>query len=154
MIHSSIAENTVISLDDVDQRILAILAEQGRAGGAEIGRRVNLSQPAISARIKRLEDAGVITGYRAEIDPRQLGRPLHAVLRLRTTQAHVTGALELFATMPEIRRIYRLTGEDCFLLDLRVADAETLELTADRIARFGPVITSLVLREYPTSPTV
>ena len=93
----------------------------------------------------------MIAGYQARVDPRSLGLTIHAVARLRTTQANIAPALELFATFAEITRIYRITGEDCFLLDLHVADAERLETIVDSIARLGPVMTSLVLREYPAT---
>ena len=151
MIHNRHMEKSVIPLDPTDREIVGLLRVDGRLGGAEIGRRVNLSQPAVSARIKRLEQSEVITGYEARVDPRRLGLTIHAVARLRTTQANIAPALELFSTFPEIARIYRITGEDCFLLDLNVADAERLETIVDSIARFGPVMTSLVLREYPAS---
>jgi Lrp/AsnC family transcriptional regulator, leucine-responsive regulatory protein len=153
MIHNQYMDNTTTSLDPTDHEIIRILRSEGRLGGAEIGRRVNLSQPAVSARIKRLEETGTIVGYHAQVDHKSMGLPIHAVVRLRTTQANITPALELFVKLPEIIRIYRLTGEDCFLLDLYVADAESLETIVDSIARFGPVTTSLVLREYPTRHT-
>jgi Lrp/AsnC family transcriptional regulator, leucine-responsive regulatory protein len=154
MSHNPAVENSPVSLDRTDRDILRLLQAEGRLGGAEIGRRVTLSQPAVSARIKRLEDAGVITGYHAEIDPRRLGFAIHAVARLRTTQASVAPALEMFTSLPEVTLIYRLTGEDCFLLDLHAANAERLEIVVDSIARFGPVTTSLVLRSYPASAIV
>ncbi len=151
MVHNQMVDNAMTSLDRTDIEILRLLRSEGRLGGAEIGRRVNLSQPAVSARIKRLEDDKIITGYHAQIDRRRLGMTIHAVARLRTTQANITQALELFRTTPEIVTIYRLTGEDCFLLDLHAADAERLETIVDSIARFGPVTTSLVLRDYPAT---
>jgi Lrp/AsnC family transcriptional regulator, leucine-responsive regulatory protein len=153
MSHNPVMENSSVSLDRTDRAILRLLQTEGRIGGAEIGRRVTLSQPAVSARIRRLEDAGVITGYHAEIDRRRLGFAIHAVARLRTTQANVAPALELFTSLPEVTLIYRLTGEDCFLLDLHAASAERLEIVVDSIARFGPVTTSLVLRSYPAPAT-
>jgi len=70
------------SLDAIDREILAILQTHGRLSGADIGRKVNLSQPAVSARIQRLERSGVITGYRAIVDPARLGLNIHAVVRL------------------------------------------------------------------------
>jgi len=149
MIHNEGVDNTFPSLDKTDLAIVDVLREDGRLPGAEIGRRVNLSQPAVSARIKRLESNNVITGYGARINPRALGLMIHAVARLRTSQANVAPALELFASIREIIQIYRVTGEDCFLLDLQVADPERLETIVDAVARFGPVTTSLVLREYP-----
>ena len=139
-------------LDDVDREILAILQTNGRLSGADIGRKVNLSQPAVSARIQGLERSGVITGYRAVVDPARIGLNIHAVVRVRTTHARIPDALELFATLEEVTATYRLTGDDCFLLDVHTPDAGRLEQVVDAIGRLGPVSTSLVLREYPGKP--
>jgi Lrp/AsnC family leucine-responsive transcriptional regulator len=143
---------TSVSLDALDLAILEILQTDGRLGVTEIGRRINLSQPAVSARIKRLEQSGVITGYRATVAPARLGLGIHAVVRLRTTHARISACLEHFAGLDEIVNVHRLTGEDCFLLDVHTATAERLETVVDGIARFGPVTTSLVLRTYETKP--
>ena len=89
-------------MDPTDYAILAILQSEGRLGGTEIGRRVKLSQPAVSARIKRLAQAGIITGYRAVIDPARLGLNIQAVIRLRTTHARIAACLAHFARVPEI----------------------------------------------------
>jgi Lrp/AsnC family transcriptional regulator, leucine-responsive regulatory protein len=140
------------ALDKTDVAILMILQTEGRLGVTEIGRRVNLSQPAVSARIKRLEQTGIVTGYRAVIDASSLGLNIHAVVRLRTTHARIAAALDHFAQVPEIINVYRLTGEDCFLIDVYAGDAARLETIVDTIARFGPVTTSLVLRTYPPKP--
>ncbi|MEU0090559.1 Lrp/AsnC family transcriptional regulator [Kribbella sp. NPDC006257] len=139
-------------MDEIDQQILMILQQDGRLSGADIGRRVNLSQPAVSARIQRLERSGVIKGYTAVVDPAQLGLNIHAVVRLRTSNARIGEALELFEKLDEITATYRLTGEDCFLLDVHTEDAVALERIVDAIGRFGPVSTSLVLRDYPKKP--
>jgi Lrp/AsnC family transcriptional regulator, leucine-responsive regulatory protein len=143
---------TFNALDGTDLAILSILQEDGRLGVTEIGRRISLSQPAVSARIRRLEQAGIITGFRAVVDPRRLGLNIHAVVRLRTTHARIAAALDHFASLPEIISCYRLTGDDCFLIDIHAASAERLETIVDSIARFGPVTTSLVLRSYPPKP--
>jgi Lrp/AsnC family leucine-responsive transcriptional regulator len=139
-------------LDEIDQQILMILQQDGRLSGADIGRRVNLSQPAVSARIQRLERSGVIKGYTAVVDPAQLGLNIHAVVRLRTSNARIGEALELFEKLDEVTATYRLTGEDCFLLDVHTQDAVALERIVDAIGRLGPVSTSLVLRDYPKKP--
>ncbi|GAA3090787.1 Lrp/AsnC family transcriptional regulator [Kribbella aluminosa] len=145
-------EATTGSLDAIDRAILGILQTDGRLSGADIGRKVGLSQPAVSARIQRLERSGVITGYRAVVDPERVGLNIHAVVRVRTAHARIREALELFATLPEVVATYRLTGEDCFLLDVHTSDAGRLEQVVDSIGRLGPVSTSLVLREYPAKP--
>jgi Lrp/AsnC family leucine-responsive transcriptional regulator len=74
------------------------------------------------------------------------------VVRIRTTHARIQAALELFATLAEVTGTYRLTGEDCFLLDVHAPDAGRLEQVVDAIGRLGPVSTSLVLLEYPAKP--
>jgi Lrp/AsnC family transcriptional regulator, leucine-responsive regulatory protein len=140
------------SLDEIDRSILELLQANGRLTGAEVGRRVGLSQPAASARIQRLERNGIITGYRAIVDPARIGLNIHAVIRLRTTHAQLASALKTTAQAPEIVSVIRVTGEDCLLLDVQCADAGRLEQIVDLIARHGPVTTSIVLHRYPPKP--
>ncbi|MGK5557043.1 Lrp/AsnC family transcriptional regulator [Actinomadura kijaniata] len=139
-------------LDRIDRDILALLQAEGRLSGAEVGRRVGLSQPAASARIQRLERSGVITGYRAVVDPVALGLNIHAVVRLRTTHARLAHALDFASRVPEIVSVLRVTGEDCLVLEVHCPQAGRLEQVVDALARYGPVTTSLVLRAYPRKP--
>ncbi|MGV1761597.1 Lrp/AsnC family transcriptional regulator [Rhizobium sp. P44RR-XXIV] len=136
-------------LDPTDMSIIEILQQDGRISVSELGRRVGLSQPAASERLKRLEERGVIAGYRAVIDPAAVGLGMMAVIRLRTSHEHIRPCLKQFSEMPEIIEVLRLTGEDCFLLKVLVPTAENLETIVDSIARHGAVTTSLVLRNEP-----
>ncbi|OXM73616.1 MULTISPECIES: Lrp/AsnC family transcriptional regulator [Amycolatopsis] len=140
------------SLDEIDRAILELLQADGRLSGAEVGRRVGLSQPAAAARIQRLEKSGVILGYRAVVDPAAVGSNIHAVVRLRTTHARLAKALALAERIPDVVSTVRVTGEDCLLFDVHCTHAERLEQVVDSLARFGPVTTSLVLRSYPPKP--
>jgi Lrp/AsnC family leucine-responsive transcriptional regulator len=137
------------SLDEIDRAILDLLQADGRLTGAEVGRRVGLSQPAAGARIQRLEKSGVISGYRAVVDPAAVGLNIHAVIRLRTTHAQLSQALTLAARTPDIVSTLRVTGEECLVFDVHCTHAERLEHVVDSLARYGPVTTSLVLRSYP-----
>ncbi|MGD3108718.1 Lrp/AsnC family transcriptional regulator [Streptomyces sp. YGL11-2] len=152
VISKKVVRTTMESLDRIDRDILALLQAEGRLTGAEVGRRVGLSQPAASARIQRLEKNGVITGYRAVIDPVALGLNIHAIIRLRTTHAHLPRALDLASRTPEVTSILRVTGEDCLIFDIHCPQAERLEHIVDALARYGPVTTSLVLRAHPPKP--
>ncbi|MEU5218777.1 Lrp/AsnC family transcriptional regulator [Streptomyces sp. NPDC020807] len=140
------------SLDQIDRAILELLQADGRLTGAEVGRRVGLSQPAAAARIQRLEKNGTITGYRAVVAPAAVGLNIHAVVRLRTTHAQLTQALTLAARTTEVVSTLRVTGEDCLVLDVHCSHAERLEQIVDSFARFGAVTTALVLRSYPPKP--
>lgn len=152
VITRKVATKSMEALDRIDQNILELLQREGRLTGAEVGRRVGLSQPAASVRIQRLEKSGVITGYRAVVDPSALGLNIHAVIRLRTTHAQLTPALELAAQTQEVASTLRVTGEDCLIFDTHCADAARLEEVVDSIARFGPVTTALVLRTHSQKP--
>jgi Lrp/AsnC family leucine-responsive transcriptional regulator len=71
-----------VELDDVNWQILVALQENARVSFSELGRRVGLTPPAVAERVRRLEEAGVITGYRAQLDVAKLGLPLSAIIRL------------------------------------------------------------------------
>ncbi|PTX04070.1 MULTISPECIES: Lrp/AsnC family transcriptional regulator [Pararhodobacter] len=139
-------------LDRLDIAILEALQDNARTPLSEIGRRIGLSQPAISERVKRLEERGIIAGYAARLDPAALGLGMMAIIRLKTTHEHIQPALRAFAQMPHVIEVHRLTGEDCFLLKLLVPTPGQLESIVDTIARFGAVTTSLVLRSEPVKP--
>ena len=139
----------ISELDRLDIAILEALQENARTPLSEIGRRVGLSQPATSERVKRLEDRGILAGYTARLDAAALGLGMMAIIRLKTTHEHIKPALKAFAEMPHVIEVHRLTGEDCFLLKVLVPTPGQLETIVDTIARFGAVTTSLVLRSNP-----
>ncbi|MCA0206502.1 MAG: Lrp/AsnC family transcriptional regulator [Proteobacteria bacterium] len=139
-------------LDRLDIAILEALQDNARTPLSEIGRRIGLSQPAISERVKRLEERGIIAGYVARLDPAALGLGMMAIIRVKTTHEHIQPALRAFAQMPPVIEVHRLTGEDCFLLKVLVPSPGQLESIVDTIARFGAVTTSLVLRSEPAKP--
>lgn len=134
-------------LDGKDTAILDELAKNGRVAIAELGRKVGLSQPAMSERVKRLEDRGIITGYGATIDFAALGFGLMAIVRLSTEHANIQRCLEKFRKNPNIVQVSRITGNDCFSIRVITRDARELEAIVDSIAAFGPVNTSIIMRE-------
>lgn len=148
----SFRENSAPALDPTDVAIIEVLQEDGRIAISELGRRVGLSQPATSERVKRLEERGIITGYTAKINPAALGLRMMAVIRLRTTHEHIQACLKQFSEMPHVVEVLRLTGEDCFILKVFVPSPQELETIVDAVARHGAVTTSLVLRSEPPKP--
>ena len=139
--------------------LLRELQEDARLSLAELGRRVGLSSPAVADRLERLEETGVITGYRAEIDPRALGYELAVVLRIRPAPRELPKVADLARTTPEVVECHRITGEDCFFMKLHVRDVEHLEEVIDRFAVYGQTTTSIMqsspvpARGLPLSPT-
>ena len=141
-----------IELDDKDVAILEVLQEDGRIPLSELGRRVGLSQPAMSERVKRLEDQGVITGYGARVDPRALNLGMVAIMRLATTHEHIRSCLKLFHELPHVIEVHRVTGDACFILKAIVPAPSDLATIVDAIGHFGAVTTSVVLRSEPPKP--
>jgi Lrp/AsnC family transcriptional regulator, leucine-responsive regulatory protein len=141
---SSTAGPPSARLDDTDRRILRELASDGRVSLAEVGRRVSLSSPAVAERVQRLERAGVIRGYRAEIDPRALGFPLQAIVRIRPSPRQLPKIPELAEQIPEVAECVRVTGEDCFVLTVYLRSMDELSGLLDRFLVFGETTTSIV----------
>ena len=136
-------------LDAKDLAILEALQADGRVPLSELGRQIGLSQPAMSERVKRLEERGVITGYGARIDPQALGLSMTAILRLKTTHEHIPACLKQFAALPHVIEAHRVAGDDCFILKVIVPKPEDLVTIVDTIGRFGPCTTAVVLRSEP-----
>ncbi len=113
-------------------------------GVTELARRVGMSGPAVKERLTRLEEAGVIRGYRLELDPRALGWPITAYVRVRPMPGQLNKIAELAASIPQVCECHRVTGEDCFVLKVYLASIETLDSVLDRFLAFGQTTTSIV----------
>ena len=148
---AAIAFESKPALDARDWQLLELLQIDARTGYAELGRKVGLSAPAAAERVKRLEDAGVIRRYRAELDPQRLGYAIEAVIRLRC-DGSVCGSIgPALAEIPEILDYRRLAGEDSGSLRVVAMSVSHLEAVLDRIVRFHPSIstTTLVVLQTP-----
>ena len=131
-------------IDQTDRKILGELTTDGRVSLAELGRRVNLSSPAVAERVQRLERVGVITGYRAELDPRALGYQLTAIVRIKPAPGQLPRIPQLAAEIAQISECHRITGEDCFYLKVYLRSIDELSDLLDRFLVYGETTTSIV----------
>ena len=131
-------------LDPINLRLLKELQADGRLTVAELGRRISMSAPAVAERVQRLERAGVITGYHAEIDPRAVGFPISAVVRIRPAPGQLAKIPDLARETPEVAECHRITGEDCYLLKLHLRAIDDLEELLDRFTPYGLTTTSII----------
>lgn len=128
-------------LDDLDLRILTLLQANARMANAAIGRIVGLTPSAVTQRVKKLEESGVIVGYRAHLDPRRIGTGLLAFVAVQTGEgARAKETAEMLAGVPEVLEVHRVVGEDCFFLKIRVEDTQALgRLLDEKIQPLPPV---------------
>jgi Lrp/AsnC family leucine-responsive transcriptional regulator len=138
-------------LDATNLRILEELQADARLTMAELGRRVSLSPPAVADRVQRLERAGVISGYHAAVDPKAVGYPIAAVVRVRPASRQLHKIPEVARELPEVVECYRITGEDCFFVKLHLRSMEDLEGILDRFVLYGQTTTSIV-HSAPVGP--
>jgi Lrp/AsnC family transcriptional regulator, leucine-responsive regulatory protein len=131
-------------LDPIGWRILAELQEDARMQFVELGKRVGLSTPAVIERVRRMEEAGIITGYRVEIDRSKVGLPVCAFIRVRVIGDFIPRVIAAAREMPEVFECHRIAGEDTFLLKVCVPSAEALEKTVDKLTPYVATTTMLV----------
>lgn len=131
-------------IDRIDTKLLDALVGDARISMAELARLVGLSPPSVSERIKRLEEARVIEGYTVKIDPKALGLPLAAWLRIRPIPGQLRMVTEILQGLPNIVECDRITGEDCFIARAHIRSVEDLERLIDKINPYAMTNTSIV----------
>ena len=131
-------------LDEVDRRMVEILAEDARISLKELAGRVNLSSPSASERLKRLEERGVIRAFTVDIDPQALGYTLQAIVRVRPLPGQLHRVQQLIEEIPEFSECDKVTGEDCFIARLFLRSIDELDRILDTIADKAETNTSIV----------
>ena len=131
-------------LDGTNRQLLAELQADARVSLAELGRRVGLSSPAVADRLRRLEQEGVIAGYRAEVNPRALGFSLGVLIRIRPAPRQIAAVADLARESPEVVECHRVTGDDCYVMTAWVRDVEHLEQLIDQFTPYGQTTTSIM----------
>lgn len=132
-------------LDAVNRRLLRILADDARITVSQLAREVGMSAPAVRERIGRLERAGIIRGYRLDIDPAAIGLPVTAWVRVRPGPGQLPKIADLARRTPQVSECHRISGEDCFLLKVHVPAIEDLETVLDAFLLHGQTTTSFVV---------
>ena len=134
----------MLRLDETDTRILEVLQTDGRISMTELGRAISLSAAATTERVRRLEEAGIIEGYRAAINTEALGYGIAAFVRLKYPHGNYKPMHDLLATTPEVTSAHHVTGADCFVLQVIAHSMAHLEQVTGRLAGLGSITTSIV----------
>lgn len=138
-------------LDARNVELLRLLDGDPRASVSELARRIGMSAPAVKERLTRLEEAGVIVGYRLELSAKALGWPITAFIRVRPMAGQLPRIIALAESIPQVAECHRITGEDCFILKVHLDALENLDQILDRFLAHGQTTTSIV-QSTPVPP--
>jgi Lrp/AsnC family leucine-responsive transcriptional regulator len=131
-------------LDARNVELLRLLDGDPRASVSELARRIGMSAPAVKERLTRLEEAGVILGYRLDLSAKALGWPITAFIRVRPMAGQLPRIIELAESIPQVVECHRITGEDCFILKVHLDALENMDQILDRFLAYGQTTTSIV----------
>jgi len=136
-------------IDEIDAKILEILQKNGRTKRNDLAEAVGLSLPAVSERLRKMEEGGIITGFHATIDPKKLGKDIMAFIFVAIDSSkHFNQFIEHVGSLDEVLECHAITGEASHLLKIRTADTASLEKLLGRIQAWSGVVstkTNLVL---------
>lgn len=146
-------------IDSVDRKLIEALIENSRTSNAELARMVGLSAPSVGERIKRLEEAGVIEGYSATVNPAALGLSVSVWLRIRPIPGELHRVANILRELPQIVECDRITGDDCYLARAHVQSVVHLETLIDKLATYAMTNTSVIQsspveKRLPQFPTI
>ena len=134
-----------MSLDNLNSKILKCLQLNARQSNAEIGRQVSISSPAVSERIKKMEDLGIIEGYKAIVSPFDVGYQLKAIITLRAFMGKLKPFLDKVKTFDEVVNCYRITGDENIVMEVVLKNQKHLETFIDQLIIYGESKTQIVL---------
>jgi len=134
------------AIGDLNAGILQQLETDARISITEIGKRVGLSGPAVSERIKKMEDEGIITGYTTHIDHDTIGLSVNAFINLKSSLTHA-GVIKKIEEIPEILECYSITGYNCLMMKVATPTTKRLEAIIGQLQQFGETNTSIILSE-------
>lgn len=132
------------AIDATDARLLELLHDNARVSVAELARLIGMSSPSVNERLKRLEDSGVIAGYRVDVNQEQAGYPLTAIVRMRQLPGKLKQLQEKIISIPEFIECDKVTGEDCFYARLCLRDIRDLDAILDQFSELAETNTAIV----------
>jgi len=142
------------AIDELNWHILGCLQENARESFASIGRKVGLTPPAVAERIKKLEDLGIIKGYKTFLSHTLTGHQLKAIITLKAFMGKLKPFLEIVKTYDEVINCYRVTGNENIVMEVVLKDQFHLERFIDKLIQFGETRTHIILSEVVSNASI
>jgi Lrp/AsnC family leucine-responsive transcriptional regulator len=142
------------TIDDLNWRILGYLQENARDSFASIGRKVGLTPPAVAERVKKLEDIGVIMGYKTILSHTLTGHQMKAIITLRAFMGKLKPFFDTVKNLEEVINCYRVTGNENIVMEVVLRDQFHLERFIDKLIQYGETRTHIILSEVISSAPI
>jgi Lrp/AsnC family leucine-responsive transcriptional regulator len=139
--------NSNIKIDALNWKILEHLQQNSRESFATIGRSIGLTAPAVGERVKKMEDAGILLGYKTTVSHSLTGHQLKAIISLRAFMGKLKPFLALAPSLKEIVNCYRITGNENIVMEVVLKDQFHLEKFIDKLIQYGETRTNIVLSQ-------
>ncbi|MGB5170822.1 Lrp/AsnC family transcriptional regulator [Eudoraea sp.] len=134
-------------IDDLNWHILTLLQQNSRQSLVEIGKKVGLTSPAVAERIKKMEDTGILEGFKAKVSYSKAGYQLKAIITLRAFMGKLKPFLEMVPKLSEVVNCYRITGDENIVMEVVLKDQKHLEQFIDQLIRYGETRTHIILSD-------
>ena len=134
-------------IDDINKKILLLLQENSRESFASIGRVVGLTPPAVAERVKKMEDLGILEGYKARVNHLKMGYQLRAIVTIKAFMGKLKPFLEKVRSMKEVINCYRITGNENIIMEVVLLDQLHLEQFIDQLIQYGETRTHIILSD-------
>ena len=132
-------------IDSLNNRILQCLQDDARQSNTAIAKKVGVSSPAVGERIRKMEDAGILQGYKAIVNPEAMGYQLKAIITIRAFMGKLKPFLENVKKWEEVVNCYRITGNENIVMEVVLRNQKHLEELIDRVITYGESKTQIVL---------
>lgn len=136
--------------DDIDRRILDELLNNSRLSMSELGRRVNLSSPSVTERVRQMESLGIIKGYTLEIDFEKLGLPIQCIIEATIKNGNYKSFKNLIQKLPNVEFCYRIAGNACYMLKMHFENFSEAEQFIDEVNPYAQTVTHFIFSKVPT----
>jgi len=141
-----------MKIDDTDRKILDELSKNSRLSMSELGRRVNLSSPSVTERVRQMESFGIIKNYTVEIDFEKLGLPIQCIVEATVKNGDYKSFKNYIQTLPNVQFCYRIAGNACFMLKLHFETFSQAEKFIEEVNPYAQTVTHFIFSQVPTLP--
>ena len=143
-----------VKIDDLNWAILKSLQENGRVSFAAIGKKIGLTPPAVADRIKKMEDIGILLGYKAIVSHTHIGYQLKAIITLRAFMGRLKPFLEIVRSFEEVVNCHRITGNENIIMEVVLRDQFHLEKFIDKLILYGETRTHIILSDIVSNAII